>query len=238
MAERAGTVNLSAVVPGQLIVLLIGDQPRVTDLIATGLRANGFVVHIAPNSIDLDLVSELDPDLIVMERLTSPPDSTEWPLEPSDVSQPLVVIGRDGVEEVDHALDRGVASYIARPQRDRELASRLRAIARRGRQERAEGPLTAGDLLVDLTQGTATVGGRRVKLARRDLLLLAALVAKVGRVVTYPELADRAWGADRSIGPRVITEQVRRIRARIEDAPGNPERVLTVRGLGYRLVPR
>lgn len=233
--ESTGT---QARVPGQPVVLIVGTDAAVADRIAQSLSANGFDVHVDLDSIDLERIAELAPDVILLEQMTTP--RSAWPFDAAVVGRPLVIIGPNTLADVCQAFDRGAAEYIATPQRERELASRLRAVMRRfeGVSKPIAPRSSAGDLQVDVGAATAVVDGRKVRMSWKDALVLEALVEKAGRVVSYDEIAMQMGGLDRDAAARVITEHVRRIRARIEDDPTHPTRVLTVRGVGYRLVPR
>ncbi len=235
--NEPNTVGTHTRVSGQPVVLLIASDAAIAEQISRGLAANGFEVHVDTDSIDLDRVIALAPDLILLEQMTT--SRPRWPFDAAVLGRPLIVIGQNNLADVCHAFDRGAAEYIGSPQRERELASRLRAVLRRvdGTPKPIAARTDAGDLQVDVGAASATVAGRLVTMSWKDALVLEALVEKAGRVVTYDEIAVQMGGVDYDAAARVITEHVRRIRARIEDDPGHPTRVLTVRGVGYRLVP-
>lgn len=224
---------------GDPIVVFVVSHGGLADAVSASLASNGFSVHVASHAAAHQAVAERRPALVLVERLSETGGTTGVRVD--GLGAPVVVIGHNRLDEVVEALDGGAAAYVANPQRGHELAARLRAVLRRaGSRPPADPPsvVTAGDLQVDLGGGTVAVGPRVVRLPSKDLLALAFLASRAGCVVTHEELARRIWGMDQRDHPRVVSDQIRRIRARIEDddaAP--PTRLLAIRGVGYRLVP-
>jgi DNA-binding response OmpR family regulator len=150
-------------------------------------------------------------------------------------SIPVVVgIGdADGTAAVE-ALAAGATACVAHPYRLRELLPILRAIRPDGRAD-PQPPLEAGGLRLDPSSLEVSLHGRLVRMPMRELRLLQLLMVHADRVVTREQIRDSVWGG--SPGSNTITVHVQRLRQRLGDDHVDPRMILTVRGVGYRLVP-
>ena len=150
-------------------------------------------------------------------------------------SIPVVVgIGdADGTAAVE-ALAAGATACVAHPYRLRELLPILRAIRPDGRAD-PQPPLEAGGLRLDPSSLEVSLHGRLVRMPMRELRLLQLLMFHADRVVTREQIRDSVWGG--SPGSNTITVHVQRLRQRLGDDHVDPRMILTVRGVGYRLVP-
>jgi DNA-binding response OmpR family regulator len=147
---------------------------------------------------------------------------------------PIVLLtARSG--EVDRiiGLDTGADDYISKPFSLGELLARLRAVLRRGRHE-TETKLQAGDLTLDLVGHRAQRAGQLLNLSPKEFDLLAELIRHKGAVLTRDLLVQRVWGFDFAGDTRTVDVHIRWLREKIESDPANPQRIETVRGLGYR----
>ncbi len=139
--------------------------------------------------------------------------------------------------EVDRivGLESGADDYIVKPFSLGEFLARVRAVLRRApsialRSDRLE----SGDLALDLTARRAYVAGREIKLSHKEFDLLAALVRDKGAVLSRDLLLEQVWGYDRIGDDRTVDVHVRWLREKIEANPSDPQRIVTVRGVGYR----
>jgi DNA-binding response OmpR family regulator len=151
-----------------------------------------------------------------------------------EMDVPIVLLtARSG--EVDRiiGLDTGADDYIVKPFSLGELLARLRAVLRRGHRE-PEMKLRAGDLTLDLVGHRALRGGQLVNLSPKEFDLLAELIRHKGAVLTRDLLLQRVWGFDFGGDTRTVDVHIRWLREKIEVDPANPQRIETVRGLGYR----
>jgi two-component system response regulator RegX3 len=135
-------------------------------------------------------------------------------------------------------LEVGADDYVAKPFRLRELVARVRAALRRGHQEDAsverEDFVEVGDVLVDVSRHEVTVRGDLVALPLKEFELLELLMLNAGRVLTRDVLIDRIWGPNYFGDTKTLDVHIKRLRAKVEDDPSNPTRIVTVRGVGYR----
>ena len=144
----------------------------------------------------------------------------------------LVLTARSEVDDRVGALDLGADDYLVKPFDFRELEARARALLRRG-SGGASNEIRVGDLVVDRSSRTVRIGSREVSLKRRELTLLEILASRPGRVFTKEELLDQLFGFDEAPGANAVELYVARLRRKLEGARAE---VVTLRGLGYRLV--
>jgi DNA-binding response OmpR family regulator len=232
-ASGGSNADVYRSLPAELIVLLLSEQRSTAELISSGLADNGFAVRIAAPHDVADRDGWLEPDVIVLERL-APPDDTRWSVDPLEQFRPVVIVGPDNVDAMCDAFGHGAAGYVANPYRAREFASRLRAVVRRcGPAGEPFVEVAAGDVRVDLMNRVATAAGRKLDLTERQLRLLALLCSRAGMVVGRDELTRHGW--DGPTDGRTVADHVRALRNIVEDASEH-FRVVTMRGIGYRVV--
>ncbi len=144
----------------------------------------------------------------------------------------LVLTARSEVDDRVGALDLGADDYLVKPFDFRELEARARALMRR-RAGGASDLLEVGDIVVDRRARTVRIGQREVSLKRRELTLLEVLASRPGRVFTKEELLDQLWGFEETPNANAVELYVARLRRKLDGARAE---VVTLRGLGYRLV--
>ena len=125
---------------------------------------------------------------------------------------------------------------MPKPLSPRELVARVKAVLRRtaAPPEPSEALVTAGSLTLDPTRHEVTKDGQPLALSAMEFRLLEFFLRRRGRVFSRTQLLDQVWGQDRFVEPRTVDVHVRRLREKIEDDPGSPTLILTVRGLGYK----
>ena len=137
-------------------------------------------------------------------------------------------------------LEAGADDYVTKPFVPKELAARIRAALRRMERvtETSTPPaeLVFGDLVVRPGEGQVSRGGAPIDLTRIEFLLLVELAQHAGLLLSRDQLLERVWGYERMGDGRLVDAHVSRLRAKIEEHPGEPRYLLTVRGLGYRFV--
>jgi DNA-binding response OmpR family regulator len=135
-------------------------------------------------------------------------------------------------------LELGADDYVTKPFSMRELMARVRTVLRRARGTDDPSPeemLHCGGITVDPERRIVEVHGRTIDLTRMEFELLAFLAAHPGQVFSRQTLLDRVWGADAYVGERTVDVHIRWLREKIERSPATPERIVTVRGVGYKL---
>jgi two-component system, OmpR family, response regulator RegX3 len=221
-------------------ILVVEDEPALAEAVEYTLEAEGFEVDTAADgngalkaararSYDLLVLDLMLPGLSGFEICRRVRDESPVPI--------LMLTARDS--EVDRVLglEIGADDYVTKPFSMPELVARIRALLRRRALDRREGgaKLTAGDLEVDLTKHQAAVGGKLVPLTAFELKLLALLASEPGRVFSRRDIMRHLWDSSYIGDERACDLHVSNIRRKIERDPAHPDRLVTVRGAGYRL---
>jgi two-component system KDP operon response regulator KdpE len=182
-------------------------------------------------------------DLIILD-LASPPDgpATCRRLRAAHPGAPLLALGahRDGADEV-AALDAGADQYLPRDAHPLLLLAHLRTLDRRARRWSAPPPTRAparaveAGLVVDTARREARLAGVALDLTPTEYVLLVALAADRGRIVSHRTLLARVWGSEHLADPRYLKTYINRLRTKLADDRARPRHIQTCRGLGYRL---
>lgn len=228
-------------------VLVVEDEEAFVEALTVGLRREGFEVAVARTGAEaLTRFDEVKPDLVLLDVMLpalSGLDVCRALRTRSDVPIIMVTARSSEIDTV-VGLEVGADDYVTKPYRLRELVARIRAVLRRRgtepatpREERsASDALVVGDLVVDFDSHEVTLRGEVVNLPLKEFELLSLLVENAGRVVTRSTLIEEVWGHDYVGDTKTLDVHVKRLRSRIEDDPAHPERIVTIRGLGYKLV--
>ncbi len=222
-------------------ILIVDDEPAVTDLLAYNFRKAGYEVLLAGDGREaLKLAGEAAPDLILLDLMIPEVDGLDVCRELRKTSQvPIIMITARG-EEIDRVvgLELGADDYVCKPFSVRELMARVKAVLRRGQKgDEDSGSLLngKGGLRLDTESRTATVGAAAIDLTRLEFDLLHILLLNGGRVLTRERLLEQTWGYDFTGDTRAVDSAVKRLRAKLRAASAEADSIETVRGVGYRL---
>jgi DNA-binding response OmpR family regulator len=217
-------------------LLLVEDDQVLRETVTYNLTQEGYEVIQAGDGITaLNLAREQKPDLILLDVALPELDGlTVCRTLRREMDAPIILLTARG-GEVDRivGLDSGADDYITKPFSLGELLARLRAVLRRG-QRGSTTQLKSGNLSVNLVGRRVTLAGKELNLTPREFDLLAELIRHKGAVLTRDLLLQRVWGFDFAGDTRTVDVHIRALREKIEDDPSNPQRIDTVRGLGYR----
>ena len=221
-------------------VLVVEDEESLADPLAFLLRKEGFdttVVQDGPSAL-----AEFDKsgaDIVLLDLMLPGMSGTEVckQLRARSGVPVIMVTARDSEIDKVVGLELGADDYVTKPYSARELIARIRAVLRRGSDgdEVGDTVLQSGPVRMDIERHTVSVGGRQISLPLKEFDLLEFLMRNKGRVLTRGQLIDRVWGADYVGDTKTLDVHVKRLRSKIEADPANPVRLLTVRGLGYKL---
>jgi DNA-binding response OmpR family regulator len=217
-------------------LLVVDDDPTVREVASDYLRRAGHdVVAAADGETALRAARARPPAAAVLDVMLPGIDGHElcrW-LRRDQPALPVVMLSALGEEEDRvRGLITGADDYVVKPFSPRELVLRVQAVLRRA-GEAPSGPLVDGDLTVDPRSRRATRAGRDLGLTVREFDLLAHLLRHPGAVHSREDLLRQVWGWD--FGDlSTVTVHVRRVRAKVEDDPAAPRRLVTVWGVGYR----
>ena len=222
-------------------ILVVDDEPSVTDLLAYNLRKAHYEVSTAADGQEaLRLANESKPDLILLDLMIPEVDGLDVCRELRRTSNvPVIMITARG-EEIDRVigLELGADDYVTKPFSMRELMARIKAVLRRSQNEKTETPEIisgAGDLRMDLEQRLVTVADMPIELTRLEFDLLHRLLINPGRVLTRERLLEQAWGYDYVGDTRAVDSAIKRLRAKLRAASPEADCIESVRGLGYRI---
>jgi len=217
-------------------VLLIDDDARLYELLASYLSQNGFDVEGARDaSRGLAALSASPFDAVLLDVMMPGMSGLEACRRIREKSRiPILMLTAKG-DETDRVvgLELGADDYIAKPFSPRELLARLRAVLRRSTPSGAHERLVVGDLIVDLDGREVTASGARVDLTALEFDLLAALARRAGRVVPREHLLAEAGRTDVTVGERTVDVHISHLRQKLGDDPKAPRLIKTVRGVGY-----
>ena len=223
-------------------VLLVDDERDIVDPVTYALEQDGFEVRIAGDGVTgLELARGDRYDVVVLDIVLpgmSGIDVCRTLRSESDV--PIVMLtARDA--EVDRVLglELGADDYVTKPFSTAELVSRIRAILRRrelDRDSRAGSELKVGGIVVDLARHTVSVDGREVSLTPSEFRLLLLLADEPERAFTRDQIMEHLWQTPYVGDTRACDAHISNLRRKIERDPTHPERIVTVRELGYKLV--
>jgi DNA-binding response OmpR family regulator len=225
-------------------ILLIEDDPGIAGSLQTALIREGYSVHWKDQGIGgVAYAREHNPHLIILDvRL---PDGSGFDfcrqMRQLGVRQPVIMLTVQA-DEMDKVigLEMGADDYMTKPFSLRELLSRIRAQLRRAYGELALGDsdtLYVGDLVIDRRRGSVLRGDEVINVTPTELRLLTYLAQHPNQVLSRGQILDAVWGYENSPETeQVVTVNIRRLREKIELEPGEPEMLLTVPGIGYKLV--
>ncbi len=150
----------------------------------------------------------------------------------------IMVTARSDTHDVVAGLEAGADDYLTKPFEPKELSARIRALLRRARsQNNDNASMSFGELEVAPDEGVVLLRGEPVHLTKTEFKLLVELASGPGKVFSRETLLEKVWGYDYFGDGRLVDVHVRRLRTKIEPDPADPRYVVTVRGLGYKLVP-
>ncbi|MFI5889892.1 response regulator transcription factor [Actinoplanes sp. NPDC051513] len=222
-------------------VLVVDDDPTVSDVVRRYLEQDGCEVRLAADGADgLAAVAADVPDLVVLDLMMPGIDGIEVcrRLRRQLPGLPVIMLTALG-EEADRVLglEVGADDYVTKPFSPRELVLRIRSVLRRAAPATDPPPFVRdAGLTLDTARRLAELDGTPLSLTVREFDLLMFLLRHPGRAWSRAELLDKVWGwqfGDQS----TVTVHVRRLREKIEPDPAEPRRILTVWGIGYRYEP-
>ena len=225
-------------------ILLVDDDALLRRSLSFNLEQNGYRVSTAGNAEDALALARRDvPDLILLD-IGLPGmdglDALRYIQEKIGVPVIFLTARRRELDEV-LGLELGADDYITKPFNLDVVLAHIKAVLRRSQQkapsEIEPSALVVGDLMIDPGAHSVTIGGQPLELTPREFDLLYTLAMEAGNVVSVDELLGRVWGAEFVGEPQVVYVHIRWLREKIESDPNHPERIITVRGVGYKLEP-
>ena len=225
-------------------LLFIEDDDQIRLALRLALEDEGFTVREAADGRSgLAQFHSEEPDLVLLDlRL---PDLSGFEvcraLRAMSAVPIVMVTAQTDTQDMVAGLDAGADDYVTKPVVPRELAARVRAHLRRvslqGTVGGAPGSEVFGDVEVRRDLGLVFKAGRELPLTKTEYHLLCEFAENPNTVLSREQLLERVWGYDYLGDSRLVDAHVRRLRVKIEDQPDEPRLIVTVRGIGYRLIP-
>jgi len=222
-------------------ILIVEDESSFSEALEFLLGKEGFSVLTAATGTEaLKKFEQGGIDLILLDLMIPEVSGTEVCRQIRAKSKVPIIMLTAKDSEVDKVvgLEIGADDYVTKPYSARELVARINAVLRRNGNEIAAGEsglLTVQGIRLDVDRHQVSVNGIPVSLPLKEFELLEFLMRNAGRVLTRIQLIDRVWGSDYVGDTKTLDVHIKRIRAKIEVDPANPEIIQTVRGLGYKM---
>ena len=221
-------------------ILLVDDDPNLLVLLADQLRDDGFEVQTARDGDEaLRRLRSGWPDLLIIDMMMPRMDGLTLAREiKAQADLPIIVLSAiDTADSKADLLEEVAEDYVTKPYHYPELRARITRVLRRLGDKVPRRALVLGpDLTLELHRRAAIVRGETVQLTPTESRLLYALAANLGQTVTTDTLLDRGWADTENADPSYVWVTMRRLRQKIEPEPNHPVHVVTIRGIGYRLV--
>ena len=222
-------------------ILVVEDDPAILRGLADNLRFESHEVLTASDGEEgYRLIREKNPDLIILDLMLPKLSGYELcrKVRAEGVTIPILMLTARG-EEADRVLglDLGADDYVSKPFSVRELLARVRALLRRSQPPQAvPDELHFEDVLVDFRRYVASKAGKPLEMTRKEFGILRLLAARPGEVLSRDELLNEVWGYENYPTTRTVDNHIASLRAKIEEDPAEPRHLLTVHGVGYKLV--
>jgi two-component system, OmpR family, response regulator MprA len=216
-------------------VLVVDDDPKITQLLRRTLSIEGYKVQTAESGqAGLDAARSHEPDLVILDVLMPGMDGLEVcrRLRANSDTPILMLTAKDDVIDRVGGLDSGADDYVVKPFALEELLARVRALLRR--HEPVPAPLTYNDLELDTAARTARRGRREITLSTTEFELLQYFMRHPRRVLSRDAILNAVWGPDFERPTNVVEVYIGYVRSKLE-AVGEPRLIHTVRGAGYVL---
>lgn len=223
-------------------LLFIEDDDAIRLALRLALEDEGYTVVEAVNGADgLDAFRRNEVDLVLLDlRL---PDLSGFDvcraLRADSIVPIIIITAQTDTHDMVAGLEAGADDYVTKPVVPKELAARIRALLRRVHLQETTAtarPSRFGDVELRRQQGIVLKGGAELSLTKTEYRLLCEFADHAGAVLSRDQLLERVWGYEYLGDSRLVDAHVRRLRLKIEDQPDDPKLIITVRGIGYRLL--
>lgn len=224
-------------------IMIVDDEPDILDLLEKALMIEGFhnIMKAENGHQAVETCKEIIPDVIILDVMLPDIDGYEVCKRIRQFSHCPILFLSSKNDEVDKILGLAVGGddYVTKPFSPKEVAFRVKAQLRRAEYRQIpERPhaITIGELVIDPDGCRASKNGKDLELTAREFEILYYLAQNMGRVISRERLYETVWGEDSFGCDNTIMVHIRHLREKLEDAPAKPQYILTMKGLGYKLV--
>jgi DNA-binding response OmpR family regulator len=222
-------------------ILIVDDEVDIANSIQYVLSQEGFNTYLAHDGLRaLEMYEKDRPDLVILDLMMPGIDGYELcrRVRAIDKKTPILMLtARTSEIDTVVGLELGANDYIAKPVRLRELVARVKANLRETPDaQRQVSGIRLGELHIDVDSRTVRVNDKDIDLTFKEFELLLAMARQPNRVFSRDQLFSQVWGSDFLGESRTVDVHIRYLREKLEDNPSAPKHILTVRGVGYRLV--
>lgn len=224
-------------------IMLVDDEPDILDLLEKALNLEGFhnITKIENGISAVDTCREIQPDIIILDVMLPDIDGYEVCKQIREFSHCLILFLSSKNDELDKILGLAVGGddYVTKPFSPKEVSYRVKAQLRRAeyRQTPTQNySLKIGELLIDTDGCRVIKNGKEIELTAREFEILKHLAENTGRVISREQLYETVWGEDSFGCDNTMMVHIRHLREKLEDNPTKPKYIITMKGLGYKLV--
>ncbi len=223
-------------------ILLVEDEAPIADSVAYSLKNEGFEVETAADGLSaLSIYRAFGPDLIILDLMLPKLGGLDFCRMVRKESGIPIIMLTAKTEEIDRVvgLELGADDYVPKPFSVKELIARVRAVLRRTEAARTQDNqirLQAAGITVDLVRRRVSVDGVSIHLPLKQFELLKILIANKNKVVSREELLKSVWGSEAEKDTGTLDVHIRWLREKLESDPSSPQKIRTVRGVGYKII--
>ncbi len=224
-------------------ILIIEDDPSILLGLKKNLQFEGYnVMHASDGEEGLELVFQSQPDLVILDIMLPNISGFEIckAIRKKNLKVPIIMLTAKD-KEIDKimGLDLGADDYLTKPFSVRELIARINAVLRRKRQfEPSVSGFTFHNVEVDFVGQSVKQNGDPVEMSPKEFLLLKFLIENSSKVLSRDEILNNVWGYDYFGTSRTVDNFINKLRQKLENDMNSPEYIITVRGVGYKFLPK
>ncbi|WP_141506268.1 response regulator transcription factor [Paenibacillus luteus] len=220
-------------------IMIVDDDPHICEIVQAYCEREGFISSYSHSGTEaMKLLESFNPDLIVLDVLLANENGIDWCRNARIFTNaPIVFLSSREEDEVKiSALSYGGDDYVTKPFSPGVLMAKLKAHLRRVSTSRREQLLELPGMTLDFYAQSVNIDSHTIFLSKKEFSLLSYLAQNVNRVVTVDTLFHLVWGMESLEDTRTVAVHISNLRKKIEADPVNPERIITIRGAGYKLV--
>ncbi len=215
-------------------ILIVEDEINLAGILRDYLKQSGFLVeHMAEGTYVVEHVLASPPDLILLDIMLPGKDGLDICREIRKSNDVPIIMASARVEEIDRliGLELGADDYVCKPYSPREVVARVKTVLRRARPDSPDAK--EGPVDLDEASWSASIGGQRLDLTRKEFQLLAVMVRRPGRVFSRSQLLDLAYSDDDEVFDRTIDSHVKNLRRKMTSCHEGDDLIRSVYGVGY-----